>query len=94
MIYDFLHQLKQHMNIYAVKHSRYLRPDGARDLVIPPATPDGTPIETSHHENHAAAYDWDSDGRLDLMIGGESGTIYLFHRDWLSGITHRVKIRQ
>ena len=58
------------------------------------AAPDGTPIETSHHENHAAAYDWDADGRLDLMVGGESGTIYLFHRDWLSGITHRVKIRQ
>ncbi|MBB75916.1 MAG: hypothetical protein CMJ75_15530 [Planctomycetaceae bacterium] len=52
--------------------------------------PDGTPIETSHHENHAAAYDWDSDGRLDLMIGGESATIYLFHRDWVSGITHTV----
>ena len=55
--------------------------------------PDGTPIETSHHENHAVAYDWDSDGRLDLMGGGESGTIYLFHRDWSSGITHWVRSR-
>jgi hypothetical protein len=54
--------------------------------------PDGTPIETSHHENHAAAYDWDADGRLDLMVGGESGTIYLFHRDWLSGITHKTTV--
>lgn len=58
------------------------------------AAPDGTPIETSHHENHAAAYDWDSDGRLDLMVGGESGTIYLFHRDWLSGITHKVSLKE
>ena len=57
-------------------------------------TPDGLPIETSHHENHAAAYDWDSDGRLDLMIGGESATIYLFHRDWLSGITHEVSLKK
>ncbi|MBP86598.1 MAG: hypothetical protein CMJ64_07780 [Planctomycetaceae bacterium] len=58
------------------------------------AAPNGTPIETSHHENHAAAYDWDSDGRLDLMVGGESGTIYLFHRDWLSGITHKVSLKK
>ena len=57
-------------------------------------SPDRKPIETSHHENHAAAYDWDGDGRLDLMVGGESGTIYLFHRDWLDGITHKVSIRK
>ena len=56
--------------------------------------PGGTPIETSHHENHAAAYDWDSDGRLDLMVGGESATIYLFHRDWLAGITHSVSFKK
>ncbi len=52
--------------------------------------PDGVPVETSHHESHAAAYDWDADGRLDLMVGGESGTIYMYHRDWLSGIKHKV----
>ena len=33
------------------------------------------------------------DGHLDLMVGGESGTIYLFHRDWLSGITHKVSFK-
>ena len=52
--------------------------------------PDGVPVETSHHESHAAAYDWDADGRLDLMVGGESGTIYMYHRDWLSGIKHKL----
>jgi len=56
----------------------------------PFTTPDG-PIEICHHDSHAKAVDWDGDGRDDLLIGGESGTMYLFHRDWLAGIMHRVE---
>ena len=56
--------------------------------------PDGNPISVTHHEGHGAGYDWDADGRLDLMVGGESGAIYLFHRDWLSGIKHKVTVRR
>ena len=33
-------------------------------------------------------------GRVDLMVGGESGAIYLYHRDWLSGIKHKVTVRR
>jgi hypothetical protein len=54
--------------------------------------PDGTAVVTSHHESHVAAFDWDGDGRLDLMIGGEAGTIYLFHRDWVSGLMQKVSL--
>lgn len=46
-------------------------------------TPDG-PLMISHHETQPAVYDWDSDGRPDLLVGGENGGIYLFHRDWLN----------
>ena len=34
------------------------------------------------------AYDWNGDGVPDLIVGGESGGLYLFHHDWLSGIAH------
>lgn len=54
-------------------------------------TPDGI-IEIGHHDTHAAVWDWDNDGRDDLMIGGESGTMYLFHRDWLEGIAHTAHV--
>ena len=52
-------------------------------------TPQG-PVEIGHHETAACAWDWDGDGRPDLVIGGESGAFYLFHRDVLAGIEHRV----
>jgi hypothetical protein len=46
-------------------------------------SPDG-PLLISHHETQPAVYDWDGDGRPDLLVGGESGGIYTFHRDWLT----------
>jgi hypothetical protein len=54
-------------------------------------TPDGD-ITIGHHETQPASYDWDGDGRPDLLIGGENGAVYLFHRDWVAGIQHRVKL--
>lgn len=55
------------------------------------STPDG-PIEIGHHETSALSWDWDQDGRPDLIIGGESGALYAFHRDFLDGIEHEVRV--
>jgi hypothetical protein len=60
---------------------------------VPLTTPDG-PMIISHHESQPAVYDWDGDGRPDLMVGGENGGIYLFHRDWLEGKNPSVQIRK
>ena len=59
---------------------------------VPFTEPDGTIVDTSHHESHVAVFDWDGDGREDLMIGGEAGTIYLFHRSWLEGLEPRITV--
>ncbi len=40
----------------------------------------GTPLTVSHHETSVRAVDWDGDGRLDLVLGGESGWVYFFRR--------------
>lgn len=54
---------------------------------------DSKPCKISQHESHVTAYDWDGDGRPDLIIGGESGSLYLFHHDWVSGIRHKVRFK-
>jgi len=74
-------------NVGSNRRPRFKRPAPLRN-------PDGSLLVTSHHESHVAAYDWDNDGRLDLMIGGEAGTVYLFHRDWLAGATHSVTLER
>jgi hypothetical protein len=40
----------------------------------------GSQISVSHHETSLKAIDWDRDGTLDLITGGESGMIYFFRR--------------
>ena len=52
----------------------------------------GQPVKVSQHESHVTAYDWDYDGKPDLIVGGESGGLYFFHHDWVSGIYHRAEI--
>jgi len=43
-----------------------------------------TPWNFSHHETTPCAVDWDGDGRLDLICGGESAFFFFyFHRDFL-----------
>jgi len=46
-------------------------------------TPDGR-LVVSHHESNVAVWDFDGDGSPDLVIGGESSSLYLFHHDWLT----------
>jgi len=43
----------------------------------------GEPLTISHHETSVRAVDWDKDGQLDLLLGGESGRVYYFHRTTL-----------
>ncbi len=45
-----------------------------------------------HAETHVAPFDWDEDGRLDLTVGGQAGTFYLFHRDWIGGLEPKVPL--
>ena len=60
----------------------------------PIAPPGGPPHKLSQHESHVTAFDWNGDGTPDLIIGGESGGLYLFHHDWLSGIAHTVQVAE
>lgn len=44
----------------------------------------GKPLSVSHHETSVKVIDWDKDGQLDLITGGESGWIYFFPRKVLN----------
>ena len=57
----------------------------------PLSTPEGI-IRIGHHETSVAAVDWDLSGDLDLIIGGESGSLYFFRRDYLDGTTHKCRV--
>jgi len=43
----------------------------------------GKPLSVSHHETSIKPIDWDGDGKLDLITGGESGWVYFFNRNVL-----------
>lgn len=40
----------------------------------------GKPLSVSHHETSLKPVDWNRDGQLDLITGGESGWVYFFAR--------------
>ena len=58
---------------------------------VPLSTPDGA-INICHHESRAVTVDWDLDGDLDVIIGGEAGSLYFFRRDWLEKREHGYEI--
>jgi hypothetical protein len=43
----------------------------------------GKALSVSHHETSIKPIDWDRDGQLDLITGGESGWVYYFRRSTL-----------
>ena len=36
------------------------------------------------HNTAPLAYDWNQDGRLDLLVGAEDGHIYCYHRNFIA----------
>ena len=48
-----------------------------------PVLYEGKPLSVSHHETSIKVIDWDRDGQLDLITGGESGWVYYFPRSVL-----------
>jgi hypothetical protein len=55
-----------------------------RGFAREPILYNGQPLSVSHHETSIKPIDWDKDGRLDLITGGESGWIYYFPRAGLT----------
>lgn len=43
----------------------------------------GKPLSVSHHETSIKAIDWNKDGQLDLITGGECGWVYYLARSAL-----------
>ena len=58
---------------------------------VPLSTPEGV-IQIGHHETSVAALDWDLSGNIDLVIGGESGSLYFFRRDYLENRIHKYTL--
>jgi hypothetical protein len=54
-------------------------------LPVALATPDGPIHHISRHEIVPCAVDWNGNGQLDLLVGGESGFVYFFDRRCLEG---------
>lgn len=43
----------------------------------------GVPVKLGWHTASPEAVDWNLDGRLDLIVGAESGQVYLFERSYI-----------
>jgi hypothetical protein len=55
-------------------------------------TPDG-PVSICHHESQVAVADVNGDGIDEVIIGGESGSVYVFHQDWLRCVKNEVLVK-
>ncbi len=51
----------------------------------------GQPIKHSIHSLRPCPVDWDGTGRMDLLVGSESGWFHLFRRPALDGMRPRAK---
>lgn len=54
---------------------------------------DGKPIRIGHHVSTPLPVDWDRDGKMDLLVSGESGLFHLFRRHYLDGIERKITYR-
>ena len=63
-----------------------------KPLFRPPVrlTKDGKPIRIGHHVSTPFPIDWDRDGKMDLLVSGESGLFHLFRRNYLDGIDRKI----
>lgn len=54
---------------------------------------DGKPIRIGHHVSTPLPVDWDRDGKMDLLVSGESGLFHLFRRNYLDGTERKITYR-
>ena len=54
---------------------------------------EGKPLMVSGHAGSVDAVDWNADGRLDIVIGGESGWTFYFERSFIDGNLPRAEIK-
>ena len=66
-----------------------------KPLFLPPVRlmKDGKPIRIGHHVSTPFPVDWDGDGKMDLLVSGESGLFHLFRRNYLDGTDRKITYR-
>jgi dienelactone hydrolase len=56
-------------------------------------TADGQSLSVGSHVTTPIPIDWDHSGRLDILASGESGLLFLYRRNYLDGIHHKITCR-
>lgn len=57
-------------------------------------TVEGRPLMVSGHAGSIDAVDWNGDGKVDIIIGGESGWTFYFERTFLEGKLAHAEIKK